>query len=219
MCSAPGELLDVDAITQKEFDAKEEQALALVQSRKERRERGETVQDSEIQDETLRAHVWELEFEPAPRITLADDTGDRRTIERRLDTSLFLLVKKDRESHAWQFPQGGWEEDKDGHSLRATAERELKEECGEDLPVYFVSNAPNAMYAYEFPPNIQESRNAFGAKVFHYRAWYQGIYGDSKAATPVLNAQEGLVDFAWVAPDEMHEYLPAGYCELLEQVL
>lgn len=31
-------------------------------------------------------------------------------------TSLFLIVKKNRADHAWQFPQGAWEE---GESIRA----------------------------------------------------------------------------------------------------
>ena len=47
-----------------------------------------------------------LPFKPASRITEADKTNDRRSKERRLQDSLFLLVKRNREDHAWQFPQG-----------------------------------------------------------------------------------------------------------------
>lgn len=33
-----------------------------------------------------------------------------RCLERRLDSILYLLVKKPRREHAWQMPQGGLEE-------------------------------------------------------------------------------------------------------------
>ena len=47
-----------------------------------------------------------LPFTPASRITEADEKNDRHSHERRLVDSLFLLVKRNREDKAWQFPQG-----------------------------------------------------------------------------------------------------------------
>ena len=35
-----------------------------------------------------------------------DKTNDRRSQERRLQDSLFLIVKRNRSEHSWQFPQG-----------------------------------------------------------------------------------------------------------------
>jgi hypothetical protein len=35
-----------------------------------------------------------------------DKANDRRSVERKLDSSLFLLVKRNREENSWQFPQG-----------------------------------------------------------------------------------------------------------------
>jgi hypothetical protein len=35
-----------------------------------------------------------------------DENNDRKSIERRLQDSLFLIVKRNREDHSWQFPQG-----------------------------------------------------------------------------------------------------------------
>lgn len=51
------------------------------------------------------------EFEPASRVTEADRTSDVRSLERKLDRVLYLLVKKPRQDHAWQMPQGGVEEE------------------------------------------------------------------------------------------------------------
>jgi 8-oxo-dGTP pyrophosphatase MutT (NUDIX family) len=32
--------------------------------------------------------------------------NDRRSIDRNLPHSMFLLVKRNRDDHSWQFPQG-----------------------------------------------------------------------------------------------------------------
>ena len=197
------------------YDESMEQAKELVSLRAERRAKGENLGE-DVQDETLRALIWELEFEAAKRTTENDESGNRRTTWRRLDSSLFLLVKKDREEHAWQFPQGGWEEE-DGSSLRVTAEREFREECGDHMPRYFVSNAPNSFRAYAYPESVQKKHNAFGAKVFYYRALFQGAYFDEDASTP--NLENGLVDYAWVAADELDDYFESDHAEYMRQVL
>jgi hypothetical protein len=35
-----------------------------------------------------------------------DETGNKRSMDRKLDHSLFLIVKRNRNEHQWQFPQG-----------------------------------------------------------------------------------------------------------------
>ena len=66
-------------------------------------------------EELLEAREIELQsFKPGPRETEADRRGDRRSLQRRLDQVLYLLVKKPRREHTWQMPQGGVEE---GESL------------------------------------------------------------------------------------------------------
>lgn len=49
-------------------------------------------------------------FQPASRETEADRSGDLKSLQRKLDRVLYLLVKKPRKEHAWQMPQGGLEE-------------------------------------------------------------------------------------------------------------
>lgn len=51
------------------------------------------------------------EFKPASRLTEADLSGDMKSLDRKLDRVLYLLVKKPRQEHAWQMPQGGVEND------------------------------------------------------------------------------------------------------------
>ena len=62
-------------------------------------------------EDLLEARELEMaSFQPSSRNTAADQSGDMRTAERRLDKMLYLLVKKNRGSHCWQVPQGGLEE-------------------------------------------------------------------------------------------------------------
>lgn len=49
-------------------------------------------------------------FQPASRETEADRSRDLKSLQRKLDRVLYLLVKKPRKEHAWQMPQGGLEE-------------------------------------------------------------------------------------------------------------
>lgn len=51
------------------------------------------------------------QFRPAPRETLADLSNDKKSLQRKLDRVLYLLVKKARQEHAWQMPQGGLEKE------------------------------------------------------------------------------------------------------------
>ena len=48
------------------------------------------------------------------RETEADRTGNYHSLYRKLDSILYLLVKKPRELHTWQMPQGGLDQ---GESL------------------------------------------------------------------------------------------------------
>ncbi|KNC47715.1 uncharacterized protein AMSG_03946 [Thecamonas trahens ATCC 50062] len=119
----------------------------------------------------------------------AADAGELQTTARAVDASLYLLLRKDRDDHPWQFPQGGWE---DGETMRQTAERELKEEVGDEAPVYFVSNA-----------------------LFFYRAWYLGDNGSDI----VPNADEGLVGYAWATKAEVAALISPDVFPVIEPLL
>ena len=83
-----------------------------------------------------------LPFTPASRITEADEKDDRRSLERKLQDSLFLVVKRNRKENAWQFPQGKLRENE---TLRSAAERIIDRAAGEnrlnyldDVSLYFI---------------------------------------------------------------------------------
>lgn len=97
----------------------------------------------------------------------ATESVDLKDTRRKPKESLYLLVKKPRNNHAWQFPQGGQEQDE---TAAEAALRELKEECGSDLKVRLVDHAsPVGVYQYKFPIKFVLSQkrtdNSIGAKV------------------------------------------------------
>jgi len=98
-----------------------------------------------------------------PLITPADLSNDMKSVYRKLTNRLYLIVKKPRKEFSWQFPQGGYEE-KDGKHLRVTAQRELQEECGTKLHVWWIGNSPMGNVSYPLPVKIEDKYNA--TKVF-----------------------------------------------------
>ena len=149
-----------------------------------------------------------LPFEPAPRVTKADHDNDRHSLDRKLPESLFLVVKRNRSNNSWQFPQGKLLDTED--NLRSAAERVLDRAVGKTKR-YFISNAPIGHFCYAYPPEMQQQRKQFGAKVFFYRA--QLITGSVKLETRLYT------DYAWVARSELAEYLDKETCTSVEAML
>lgn len=77
-------------------------------------------------------------FHPNPRITDEDVEDDRRSLHRAMDTSTFLLVKKNGQ---WGFPEAEWHH---SETIRETAENMSEAVCGSDLDHYLLGNAPIA---------------------------------------------------------------------------
>ena len=89
---------------------------------------------------------------------------------------LYLLVKKPRKNHAWQFPQGGQEKEE---TEAEAALRELREECGSDLKVELCDKTAIGVYQYRFPLKFIQSRKrhdgSIGAKVICLHIFEQTV--------------------------------------------
>jgi large subunit ribosomal protein L46 len=151
-------------------------------------------------------------FRPASRTTAADEANDVRSTQRALGSSLFLTVKKARDQFAWAFPQGGYEPEKDGEHLRNAAARELAEECGANLRVFFYGHSPvfHIDYLYDDNAPARAHHKADGAKVFFYPAIYLG--GDVE-----LDKKE-LEDYQWMKLEEVVARLAPPVAKLSKQV-
>lgn len=152
--------------------------------------------------------IESLPFKPAPRVTEADAANDRHSMERRLPESLFLIVKRNRPGHAWQFPQGKLQDTET--TLRSAAERVLDRAVGKTKR-YFISNSPVGHYCYAYPKEMQEQRKQYGAKVYFYRC--QLIMGSVKLETRLYT------DYAWIGRAEVGEYFDKPTAAFMEALL
>lgn len=143
-------------------------------------------------------------------LELADWGGEMRSVSAVIvsNQDKYLIVKKPRKNHAWQFPQGGVEI---GETLLETAERELREECGKTLQVKFVAEKVGE-YAYFFPTDFKRHEEEIvGAKVSFFQAEF--ISGD------IVLEEEELEDYKWVTKEELKDYFEGEYLEKIQSFL
>lgn len=148
-----------------------------------------------------------MPFQPASRTTEADLKDDRKSIERKLDQSLFLIVKRNRDANSWQFPQGKLQDDE---TLRKAAERVIDRATG-SVKRWFISNAPCGHYLYNYPADVAQQRQQYGAKVFFSRCQYLG--GPIKLETRLYK------DFAWISREEVDQYFNPETAEYVKALL
>ncbi|KRT85689.1 hypothetical protein AMK59_1456, partial [Oryctes borbonicus] len=110
-------------------------------------------------------------FKFVDRITKADKKNDQKSLSRKLDKHLVLVVKqKLGDKDHYILPQGVRN---DGETLRQTADRLVMELCGNDLKAQIYGNAPTGFYKYKYPHDVQQKGGSIGAKVFIYFARYR----------------------------------------------
>lgn len=127
-------------------------------------------------------------YVPAPRETEADKTGDVRTTERKLKTSVYLLVEQD---GVWQMPtvQLG-----DDETLLDAGKRALSDIVGSSVEYWYLSNAPVAVDMVAFPAEDRKS-GLYGTKTFFMKFSYdEGVVSKTE-----LSAD----DFAWLDRGEV----------------
>lgn len=155
--------------------------------------------------------AWKEElaqFQGSDRVTEADRSNDTRSLNRKLEHTLVLLVQQQigADTHLL-LPQG---KRLDGETLRQTAERVLRERCGDRLEATVYGNAPCGFYKYKYP--VAERKEAIGAKVFFYRAGLRsGQVQDGSDAKPV--------QYEWLDRAEVLGRVPGAYSASLSQFL
>ncbi|KAK2547373.1 39S ribosomal protein L46 [Acropora cervicornis] len=88
----------------------------------------------------VKEEEWKT-FVPAPRYTEADvELNDLKSLQRKPQETLVLLVKKEKDSPSWEPPLAEVMCDPN-ETLQQVASRELGQTCGTELHVQFLSNA------------------------------------------------------------------------------
>lgn len=141
---------------------------------------------------------YQIDYEPAPRITEADKKNDRKSLQRALDRRLYLLLygttygAPDKKP-AWHFPEKKYENEE---ALRVCAESALKSVLGGLHNTYFVGNAP---MAHTTVGSKENSPDITSFKQFFFKAQ---VIGTTKLSIGKCE------DYVWVTKDELMEYFP-----------
>jgi large subunit ribosomal protein L46 len=122
-------------------------------------------------------------FDPAPRETEADKTGDQRTMHRKLDEFLFLVVQ-DAKSGEWGFPR---REHADGETMREVARQAMEEAVGDSVETYLVGNAPLGHF-YEAKAGAEGKEGGEGTNFYHRAQWLDGT----------LKLESTYKDYKWL---------------------
>ncbi|KAN0038298.1 hypothetical protein ACTA71_000470 [Dictyostelium dimigraforme] len=139
-------------------------------------------------------------YTPESRQTEADIKDDRKSLDRKLDKSLYLIINKSGSRYDWQFPSTNWVK---GESMKNAAERSLRDSLGSNWKYFIPSQAPCGVYKYNVDDDVQELIKAQGIKEFFYRAHYFG--GDFQINSKIVK------DYLWVSKDELQEYFDEDY--------
>ncbi|ORX96254.1 hypothetical protein K493DRAFT_314588 [Basidiobolus meristosporus CBS 931.73] len=145
------------------------------------------------------------QFTPAPRETTADLRKDVHSLDRALQRTLYLIVKKAGQERAWQFPEGLVEKNE---LLHEAAEREVFEQCGSNMDLWFVGRAPVGHFVYNAP---KSDNGVQGTKVFFMKARIFSGQAAPEAKT--------FQDFAWVTKQELKDYVHEDYYNAVKDML
>ncbi|KAK9702609.1 hypothetical protein K7432_011170 [Basidiobolus ranarum] len=166
--------------------------------------KGSANKDSKLKEAFEETDV-NAQFTPAPRTTTADLRKDVQSLDRALQRTLYLIVKKTGQERAWQFPEGPIDK---SELLHEAAEREVVEQCGSNMDLWFVGRAPIGHFAYSAPKSDDQVK---GTKVFFMKA---RIFA-GQAAPEATKFQ----DFAWVTKQELKDYVHEDYYNAVKDML
>lgn len=145
---------------------------------------------------------------PMERITEADKTNDIRRLDRKLDRTLYLLVRGS--DGKWQFPSGDVPTDE---YLHETAARVLEAAAGVNMNTWLVGRVPVAHIVTQPEFNEDSSIKQRGEKVFFLK-------GRIMAGQANLKGNKlGLEDFNWLTKEELKKRLPYEYFHPLRNMM
>ncbi|KAI9675327.1 MAG: 54S ribosomal protein L17 mitochondrial [Caeruleum heppii] len=148
---------------------------------------------------------------PQSRVTEADRLGDMKSLSRRLDRTLYMLIQEDQ--GRWRFPAAplvGKE------SLHQAAERILVQSGGLDMNTWVVGNHPIGHFKFHYPlPRLlpEKGIKEKGEKTFFMKARIMAGQANLK------NNALGWRDVKWLCKEEVQQSVTAGYWSAVKNML
>ncbi|KAI2796494.1 39S ribosomal protein L46, mitochondrial [Blomia tropicalis] len=171
------------------------------------------------------------QFKKGSRVTEADLTNNRHSIDRSLDRHLYLVVRKSLgPNQHWLFPTELYNPHLD-KSLRSTAERSLEQLYPDNLDslnVKFLGNVPATYYWYRYPKSLSDEKNGMvGARIFLFKANLDSICAKTN---PLIKGKFGerqlqpkidksVSDYGWLTRTELSKELPTKYWGTISKVI
>ena len=131
-------------------------------------------------------------FTPAPRETVADESGDVRTTERKLKTSIYLTVQDDQDK--WMLPTVSLNPDE---TLLEASKRALADQIGPEIEFWCPSNCPCAVDMVALPPEERSKSGMYGTKTFFMKV----VHDEGQVSKDSMK----LKDYAWLDRGEITE--------------
>ncbi|KAI0016963.1 39S mitochondrial ribosomal protein L46-domain-containing protein [Xylariomycetidae sp. FL0641] len=137
---------------------------------------------------------------PMDRVTEADRTNNIRRLDRKLDKTLYLIVRTS--DGRWQFPTDGVPTHEHLHD---TAARALADSAGVNMNTWMVGRVPVAHLVRHPEFNEDTSMKQKGEKTFFLKGRILAGQAD------LTNNKMGLEDFNWLTKDELKQKLDEKY--------
>ena len=157
---------------------------------------------------------------PMPRFTKADEVGDTKSLDRKMQRTLYLVVREGREGK-WWFPNDVLVGKESLHTVRGSflrftysycplmfqtqaAERIMVQAGGMNMNTWVVGNIPLGHYIHNYGTAAElkdKSEDLKGEKFFFMKG--RIMAGQAN----LVDNKLGLTDFQWLAKDEMQKTL------------
>ncbi|KAL9614607.1 MAG: hypothetical protein Q9167_000895 [Letrouitia subvulpina] len=149
---------------------------------------------------------------PLPRVTEADKTADMKRLDRAMQRSLYLVVRRKGEPR-WWFPESLME---NRESLHTAAERIIVQTGDVNMNTWVVGNIPLCHYKKVYPQAIEDRETGVqtrGEKIFFMKA--RILAGQAN----ITNNKFGLEEFQWLAKDEIQKIFHPSDWNAVKNVL
>ncbi|KAL0932000.1 mitochondrial 54S ribosomal protein mL46 [Colletotrichum truncatum] len=144
---------------------------------------------------------------PQPRVSDADKKNDKKRLDRAMDRTLYLVVKKDGK---WEFPAAGLSTEE---NLHEAAQRVLEQSAGVNMNTWMVGRAPVAHHVVKPAVKQDGSLERKGEKTFFLK--WRIMAGQADLA----NNKHGYSEFQWLTKEELKEALPFEYYRSVRNML